>query len=117
MQPISGVHSVIYSQDADATRAFFRDTLRLNFVDAGHGWLIFALPPAELAIHPTETQAHHELYLMCKNIEAAVDDLKSKGVEFTGEIKELRWGRLATMKIPGAGEMSMYEPRHASPLS
>ena len=112
---ISGVHAVIYTTDADGVRAFFRDTLGFPSVDAGEGWLIFALPPAELGIHPAEHDGH-QLYLMCDNLEATVRELKSKGVKFTGPVNKLSWGLLTTMKVPGGGELGLYEPRHASPV-
>ena len=111
---IHAVHNVIYACDAEAARGFFRDTLNLPFADAGHGWLIFALPPAELGIHPSG-ENRHQMYLMCDDIEATVADLKAKGVEFTSEITDQGWGRLTAFKVPGAGEMSLYQPRHASP--
>jgi catechol 2,3-dioxygenase-like lactoylglutathione lyase family enzyme len=120
VQLISGAHSIIFSKDAEAARIFFRDTLGMPFVDAGHGWLIFALPPAELAVHPADTaepEGRHQLYLMCKDIEATVAALKEKGVEFVGEIANQRWGSIATMKVPGGGELAVYQPRHASPIT
>jgi predicted enzyme related to lactoylglutathione lyase len=113
---INAVHNVIHARDAAAARNFFRDTLNLPFADAGHGWLIFALPPAELGIHPGG-ENRHELYLMCDDIEVTVAELKAKGVEFTSEIKDQGWGLLTALKVPGAGEISLYQPRHASPLT
>jgi predicted enzyme related to lactoylglutathione lyase len=116
---INAVHTVIYARDAEKARAFFRDTLNLASVDAGGGWLIFALPPGELGIHPTgtaESEKHHQLYLMCDNIEATTAELKGKGVEFVSEITDAGWGLLTSFQIPGAGEISLYQPRHASPL-
>jgi catechol 2,3-dioxygenase-like lactoylglutathione lyase family enzyme len=115
---INAVHAMIYSRDADAARAFFRDTLNLPFADAGHGWLIFALPPAELGVHPAESAAHekHELYFMCDDIEATVAELKAKGVEFTSGIADQGWGLVTTMRIPGGSELALYQARHASPL-
>jgi len=114
---ISGVHAIVFSRDAERTRAFFRDVLDLDAVDAGGGWLIFALPPAELAAHPTEKIPHHELYLMCDDIQATMRDLRSKGVEVSDEISEERWGLTTTFKLPGAGNMRIYEPRHPRPLA
>lgn len=117
---VNAVHTVINARDSEAARAFFRDTLNLPFADAGGGWLIFALPPGELGIHPTgsETEeARHQLYLMCDDIEATVAELKAKGVEFTRGVKNEGWGLLTAMKIPGGGELSLYQPRHASPLN
>jgi predicted enzyme related to lactoylglutathione lyase len=118
MRLINGVHSIVFSKDAEAARAFFRDVLEMPCVDAGHGWLIFALPPAELGVHPADSESEntHRLYLMCEDIEATVAGLKLKGVEFTGGITNAGWGLLATMKIPGGGEMSIYQPRHATAL-
>ncbi|MBV9002014.1 MAG: hypothetical protein JO304_23355, partial [Solirubrobacterales bacterium] len=84
---ITGAHSIVYSSDADGVRAFFRDVLGLPAVDAGHGWLIFALPPAEVAAHPTDGPGRHELYLMCDDIGATVEELRAKGVEFTGPVE------------------------------
>ncbi len=116
---LTALHTLIYSEDAAATRAFFRDTLKLKFVDAMDGWLIFALPPAELGIHPTEggtPTGRHELYLMCDDIESMVADLKRKGVEFTKPVTDAGWGILTALKVPGAGELHLYQPRHKSPL-
>jgi catechol 2,3-dioxygenase-like lactoylglutathione lyase family enzyme len=112
---ITGVHAIVFSRDAERTRAFFRDTLGLDFVDAGGGWLIFALPPAELAAHPSDAEPRHELYLMCEDIHAAVAELRDKGVEFTAEIADERWGLTTTFNLPGGGQMRLYQPRHARP--
>ena len=112
---ITGVHGIVFSEDAAATREFFGDTLGLPSVDAGDGWLIFALPPAELAAHPTDERVHHELYLMCDDVHATVEGLKQKGVEFTRGIAEERWGLTTAFKLPGGGEMALYEPRHPRP--
>jgi catechol 2,3-dioxygenase-like lactoylglutathione lyase family enzyme len=109
---INGVHSVIFSKDADADRAFFRDVLNLESVDAGGGWLIFALPPAEVGIHPDERGGRHELYLLCEDLDSTVAALKANGVEFTAPITDQRWGRVTSLKVPGAGEIGLYEPRH-----
>ncbi len=112
---ITGVHALIYTKDAEGVRAFFRNVLKFHSVDAGHGWLIFALPPAELGIHPTEESGHHELYLMCDDVKATVEELKSKGVEFTQPIKEAGFGLVTSLKIPG-GELGLYEPKHPTAL-
>jgi catechol 2,3-dioxygenase-like lactoylglutathione lyase family enzyme len=112
---INGVHAIIFSGDANAARRFFRDTLELPNVDAGDGWLIFALPPAELAAHPTDEPPHHELYLMCDDIHATVAELKRKGVEFSQGIAEERWGLTTAFRLPGGGELALYEPRHPRP--
>ena len=109
---IDGSHVILFSQDPEADRAFFADVLGLGHVDAGGGWLIFGLPPAEAAMHPTEGPPSHELYFMCDDIEATMDELRTKGVEFTSGITEERWGRLTRFRLPGGGEVGMYEPRH-----
>jgi predicted enzyme related to lactoylglutathione lyase len=114
---INGVHALIYAKDADKTRAFFHDVLKLRSVDAGHGWLIFALPPAELGIHPADGKQRHELYLMCHDVEATVKELKGKGVEFGRPIKDEGFGRVTAIKVPGGGELGLYEPRHPTALS
>src|SRR5438045_2349899 len=102
---INGVHALIYTQEAEKVRDFFRDVLGFPSVDAGHGWLIFALPPAELGIHPTDQQASHELYLMCNDIHAVVAELKQKGVEVSAEIKDVGWGLLTSFEIPGGSRL------------
>ena len=121
---ITGAHAIIYSADADGVRAFFRDVLELPGVDAGHGWLIFALPPAEIAAHPTgsagaahptDSGGRQEIYLMCDDIQATVAELEAKGVEFTGPIAEERWGLVTAIRLPGGVELGLYEPRHPRP--
>jgi predicted enzyme related to lactoylglutathione lyase len=114
---ITGVHALLYGTDADAIRAFFRDVLELPSVDAGDGWLIFALPPAEIAAHPAETDGRTELYLMCDDIHATVAELEQKGVEVTRPVSDEGWGLLTFLKLPGDGEIGLYEPRHPTPLS
>jgi predicted enzyme related to lactoylglutathione lyase len=113
---ITGVHAIVFSQDADGVRAFFRDTLGLSSVDAGGGWLIFALPPAELGVHPTDEAAHHELYLMCDDIEATMSELKAKGVEFVGGVTDARFGRMTSFKLPGGTELALYQPKHPTAI-
>ena len=113
---ITGVHAIVSTGDAEKTRAFFGETLGLRSVDAGDGWLIFALPPAELATHPTDQQPRHELYLMCDDIRATVEELKGKGVEIDEQFAEQRWGITTSLRLPGGGELGLYEPRHPSPL-
>jgi catechol 2,3-dioxygenase-like lactoylglutathione lyase family enzyme len=112
---INGAHVVIYSKDAGADRAFFRDVLKFSSVDAGHGWLIFEMPPTEAAFHDAEKNDRHELYLMCDDIAATLKDLEAKKVKVS-EVKDERWGRLATFTLPGGGKIGIYEPKHASPL-
>ena len=111
---ITGAHSIIYSSDAEADRAFLRDVLGLKGVDAGGGWTIFGLPPAEVAVHPAEGNDGHELYLMCDDVAAFVAEMKAKGVA-CGPVQDLRWGRLTEVTLPGGGKLGVYEPRHARP--
>lgn len=113
---IFGAHVVLYSSDADADRAFFRDVLEYRFVDAGHDWLIFALPPAELAIHPAESNGPHELFLMCDDIEAFVAQMSARGV-LCSELRTERWGSVTEITLPGGGALGVYEPTHPSPLN
>jgi catechol 2,3-dioxygenase-like lactoylglutathione lyase family enzyme len=112
---ITGAHAIVFSEDAEALRAFFRDVLEFPSVDAGGGWLIFGLPPAEVAAHPAEDGSRHELYLMCDDIERTVAQLEAKGVEFTGPISDEGFGLMTAMKLPGSGELGLYEPRHPIP--
>lgn len=115
---IAGVHTIIYAEDAEAARAFVRDVLGFSNVDAGDGWLIFALPPGELAFHPnSDSEGHHEVFFMCHDIERTKDELASKGVEFTAPVSDQRFGLMTRFKIPGAGEVGLYEPRHPSPMA
>jgi catechol 2,3-dioxygenase-like lactoylglutathione lyase family enzyme len=118
---IAAVHALIYAEDAEATRAFFRDVLGFRSVDDGQGWLIFALPPAELGIHPGpgwgQDTGQHELFLMCHDVDRTVTELESKGVEFIAPITDEGWGLVTRFRIPGGGEIGLYQPRHASPLS
>jgi hypothetical protein len=114
---ITGIHALVYSKAADSVRAFFRDTLQLSSVDAGGGWLIFALPPAELAVHPSDEDGYHELYLMCDDVHATVEELKRKGVKFSRATTDQGWGLVTSIKMPGGEELGLYEPKHPSPLS
>lgn len=109
---INGSHIIVFSSDPEADRAFFSDVLQQPNVDAGGGWLIFKLPPAELAVHPSDGTPSHELYFMCDDVEATVQELRDRGVQFTQDISEERWGRLTRFRLPGGGEVGMYEPRH-----
>jgi len=121
---INGAHVVLYTKDPEADRAFFRDVLQLPSVDAGHGWLIFALPPAEAAFHGLEKndaehsdlpeKAKHELYFMCDDLAATLRDLKKKKVSVS-ETTEQRWGKLATFTLPSGSKVGIYQPKHPSP--
>ncbi len=110
------MHAVVFSREADKVRAFFADVLGRAAVDAGSGWLIFALPPAELAVHPADGDGHHELYLMCDDIHATLTELRGKGVEVAREVSDQRWGLMAAIRLPDGSEFPIYEPRHPSPL-
>jgi catechol 2,3-dioxygenase-like lactoylglutathione lyase family enzyme len=112
---INAVHSILFARDADAARAFFSDVLELESVDAGGGWLIFALPPAELAIHPADEAGGHELYLMTDDLEATVAQLRERGVAIASEPSDQGWGVLASVEVPGFGPLGLYEPRHPVP--
>ena len=108
---IIGMHALMYSKKAGETRAFLRDVLGFRAVDAGHGWLIFAAPPAELAVHPADGKEYHELYLMCDDIDAMCAELRRKGVT-TSEIQEQAWGRVTQIRLPSGAELGVYEPKH-----
>ena len=112
---ISGAHIIVYSKDAEADRAFFRDLLGFKSVDAGHGWLIFALPPAEAAFHPSEENGAHELYLMCDDLKAEIASLAEKKVRCS-EVAEERWGSVTKIRLPGGGEVGLYQPKHPTAL-
>ena len=113
---ISGAHIIIYSKDAEADRAFFRDVLGFTSVDAGHGWLIFALPPAEAAFHPSdEIGSAHELYFMCDDLKAEMASLAKKNVKCSA-IQEQRWGSITKIQLPGGGEVGLYQPKHLTAL-
>jgi predicted enzyme related to lactoylglutathione lyase len=111
---ITGVHAIVFSPDAEKVRAFLSDVLNLPSVDAGGGWLIFALPPAELAVHPDDG-SRHELYLMCDDIDATLADLRAKGVEISRPVSDQGWGLLAAIRLPDGAEFPLYQPRHISP--
>lgn len=128
---ISGTHAILYTTDADADRAFFRDVLRFPHVDAGGGWLIFRLPPAELGVHPVEPGAastpegggsrapigpgSHEVYFTCDDVHATVRELQARGVLFTADVHDAGWGLLTRFRLPGGSEIGLYQPRHACP--
>jgi catechol 2,3-dioxygenase-like lactoylglutathione lyase family enzyme len=116
---ITGLHTIIYTRDADKTRAFLRDVLGFKHVDAGEGWLIFKMPPAEMGVHPADdqTSGRHQLYFMCDDVKRTVQELEAKGVEFTGDITDHGWGILTTIKVPGGADIGLYQPRHPTALS
>lgn len=104
---------IVFSRDAEADRVFFKEVLGLDAVDSGGGWLIFALPPAEVAIHPTEKEEHHQLYLLCEDLEATARELEGKGVPLKRPFDEARWGRVTEITLPGGGRVGLYQPKHA----
>jgi catechol 2,3-dioxygenase-like lactoylglutathione lyase family enzyme len=108
----NGAHVIVYSRDAEADRAFVRDTLGFPGVDAGEGWLIFKLPPAEVAVHPTDGEPKHELYLMCPDIEKVLAECAAKGVEIAEPVSDQGWGLLAAITMPSGTTLPLYEPRH-----
>jgi catechol 2,3-dioxygenase-like lactoylglutathione lyase family enzyme len=118
---ITGVHTLVHADDAEAARAFFRDVLHWPFVDAHEGWLIFGTGPSELGVHPAATEhggqgfkrrQHHEISLLCDDIEGTVADLSARGARFNGAVEDRGFGRTVVLEIPGAGEMMLYQPRH-----
>ena len=111
---IIGAHSIIYSKDAEADRAFLRDVLKLTNVDIGHGWLIFGLPPAEVAVHPSGENDVHEFYLMCDDLKAFIAELNKNGVVFD-PVQDQGYGLLTKLTLPGGGKLGVYQPRHARP--
>jgi len=108
---ITSAHVIVYSTDAEADRAFFKNVLGFPSVDAGHGWLIFALPAAEAAFHPSDEYDTHELYLMCDDLKAEMSSLANKGVECS-DVEEARWGSITKIKLPGGGKVGLYQPKH-----
>jgi catechol 2,3-dioxygenase-like lactoylglutathione lyase family enzyme len=112
---IFGAHIILYSKDADADRAFLRDVLGFASVDAGRGWLIFALPPAEAAVHPAAENGRHELYFLCDDLEAEIVSLTAKGVQCS-EVHDERWGSITKINLPGGGEVGLYQPKHTTAL-
>jgi hypothetical protein len=111
---LTGAHAIIYSRDSEADRAFLRDVLGLPHVDVGQGWLIFGLPPAEVAVHPADDGEKHELYLMTDNVESFVAEMKAKNIACS-EISQRGWGALTSITLPGGSKLGVYQPRHASP--
>ena len=112
---ISGAHVIIYSTNAEADRAFLSDVIGFKSVDAGHGWLIFALPPAEAAVHPADANGAHELYFMCDDLKSEMASLAKKGV-VCSEVQEARWGSITKIRLPGGGEIGLYQPKHPTAL-
>jgi catechol 2,3-dioxygenase-like lactoylglutathione lyase family enzyme len=108
---IYGAHIIIYSKDPEADRAFFRDIFGFSSVDAGHNWLIFALPPAEAAFHPHDENNMHELYFMCDDLKAEIAGLRERNVSCS-EIQEARWGSITAIQLPGGGKLGLYQPKH-----
>jgi hypothetical protein len=111
---ITGAHSIIYSRNPEADRAFLRDVLELTNVDVGEGWLIFGLPPAEVAVHPSDENDRHEFYLMCEDIKAFVAEMKKKRTS-CGPVRDMGWGLLSQLTLPGGGKLGVYQPGHARP--
>src|SRR5580765_5913868 len=112
---VSGAHVIIYSTRAEENRAFLRDVLGFKSVDSGHGWLIFALPPAEVAFHPSDENGAHELYFMCDDLNAEMASLAKKSVGCS-EVQEARWGSITKIRLPGGGEVGLYQPKHPTAL-
>src|SRR5687768_10970146 len=109
---ITGAHSIIYSIRPEADRAFLRDVLGLPHVDVGEGWLIFGLPPAEVAVHPSEENDVHELYFICEDVTKFVAEMKKRRID-CGPVQDMGWGRLTEVTLPGGGKLGVYQPRHA----
>jgi catechol 2,3-dioxygenase-like lactoylglutathione lyase family enzyme len=112
---IFGAHVIVYSKNAEADRTFFRDVLDFKYLDAGHGWLIFALPPGEAAVHPSDESGSHELYFMCEDLKAEMASLAEKGVKCS-KVEEARWGSITKMGLPGGGNVGLYQPKHPTAL-
>jgi hypothetical protein len=111
---ITGAHAILYSADAEADKAFFKDVLQFPYVDVGHGWLIFGLPPSEIAVHPAEQNGPPEIYLLCDDINAFVKDMEIRQVPCSS-ITRQRWGDVVQITLPGGGKIGIYEPKHARP--
>ncbi len=112
---IFGAHVIVYSKNAEADRTFFRDVLGFQYVDAGYGWLIFALPPGEAAVHPSDESGPHELYFMCEDLKTEMASLAKKGVKCS-KVEEARWGSITKMGLPGGGNVGLYQPKHPMAL-
>lgn len=113
-QLTTGIHLIIYSKDSEADKVFFRDVLKLTNVDVGHGWLIFGLPPSELAVHPSDDNGHHEIYLMCDDIKAFVQQIAKHKIACS-KISNQGWGQLVQLTLPSGSKLGVYQPKHASP--
>jgi len=113
---ITGAHFIIYSSNPEKDRAFIRDVLNFPYIDAGEGWLIFGLPPAEMAIHPSNRNNLQEFYLMCDDVNKLIDQMKALKVKCS-KVQHLRWGLLTKLKLPGGGDLRIYQPLHARPKS
>ena len=113
---INGIHALIYNKEAEKLRAFFSDVLGFRAVDAGQGWLILALPPAELGIHPTDEKGSHELYLMCDDLQTMIQELEGKGVKLAEPVKDAGWGLLTAIEVPGGEILRLYQPKHPTAL-
>ena len=111
---LTGAHVIIYTTDAEADRAFLRDVLKLTHVDVGHGWLIFGLPPSEVAVHPGDENNQHAFYLMTDDVAAFVGEMKERGIA-CGPVQDQGWGVLTQVTLPGGGALGVYQPRHARP--
>jgi catechol 2,3-dioxygenase-like lactoylglutathione lyase family enzyme len=109
---ITAVHTLVYADDPEAARAFFRDVLGWPYVDAHGGWLIFGTGPSELGVHPSDGAHHHEISLMCDDIEGTIAELSARGARFSGDVEDRGFGRVVMLQVPGAGEMMLYQPRH-----
>jgi hypothetical protein len=111
---INGAHTIIYSKDAEADRSFLRDVIGLPHIDVGEGWLIFALPPSEVAVHPSDENDVHELYFMCEDVNAFGAEMQKRGIPCTAQ-ENLGWGVRVQITLPGGGKLGVYQPRHARP--
>lgn len=112
MNVINAIHMLIYTKDAEADRAFLRDVLGLPYVDDGHGWLIFKAPPAEIGVHPTDGAEQHQIMFMCDDVEATTGELAAKGIEVLRPVRDDGWGLTTSIRLPGGGEIDLYQPRH-----
>ena len=114
---ITGAHVILFTPEAEALRGVFRDALEWEHVDAGDGWLIFALPPSELAIHPSDGDTSHALYFLCDDVEKTAEELRARGLEVRGEPEDRGWGIATTLVLPGDVKVTLYEPKHPRPVS